>query len=68
MSLPRYEYAVITFDTSSFFSGASLDVERYHSKLNEYGAEGWELVSVFDLNRYQGQSFEVVATFKRLKV
>lgn len=65
MSQPRFEYAVVTFDTTSFLSGASLDHERYHEKLNEYGAQGWELVSVFDLNRYQGQSFELVATFKR---
>lgn len=68
MPQTRFEYAVVTFDTSSFLSGASLNHESYHEKLNEYGAAGWELVSVFDLNRYQGQSFEVIATFKRQKL
>jgi len=67
MNHPQFEYAVVTFDTTAFLTGAKLNHERYHQKLNEYGAEGWELVSVFDLNRFHGESFEVVATFKRRK-
>jgi hypothetical protein len=61
----RFEYSTLVFDTTAFFVGAKLNHERFHAKLNEYGADGWELVNVFDLNRADGATREVVAVFKR---
>ena len=34
-------------------------------ELNQFGAQGWELVSVFDTNKLQGGTLEVVAILKR---
>jgi hypothetical protein len=42
-----------------------LNPAEFKSALNRYGAQGWELVSVFDVNMIQGASKQVVATFKR---
>lgn len=63
--MTKFEYAVISFDTTAFLVGAKLDHARFHAKLNEYGKEGWELVSVFDMSRWKGDTFEVVAVMKR---
>jgi hypothetical protein len=63
--MTKYEYATVIFDTTAFLVGAKLNHEKFHARLNEYGSEGWELVNVFDLNRYQGETFEVIAVFKR---
>ncbi len=42
-----------------------LDQAEYEVVLNRYGTQGWELISVFDVNMLQGASKQVVATFKR---
>ncbi len=67
-SRQKYEYAAVTFDTRSFFSSPSLDGDAYTAKLNEYGSEGWEVVSVFDINRGNGETSAIVVTFKRLMI
>ena len=64
--MKKFEYSTLVFDTAAFFVGAKLNHERFHAKLNEYGREGWELVNVFDLNRHQGTSYEVIAVLKRV--
>lgn len=48
-----------------FGFGGKLDGNAFTEKLNELGAEGWELVSVFDTNMGHGQTRDVVAVFKR---
>lgn len=63
--MTKFEYVTIAFDTRAFFTGASLNHQLFTTKLNEYGADGWELVNVFDMNRHQGTTFEVVAVLKR---
>lgn len=63
--MPRFEYATIAFDTTAFLIRSKLDHGRFNEKLNEYGQDGWELVNVFDMNRGEGVTFEVVAVFKR---
>ena len=63
--MTKFEYATVIFDTTAFLVGSKLNHERFHARLNEYGREGWELVNVFDLNRHQGETFEVIAVFKR---
>ena len=45
--------------------GVKLDAEAFNDHLNRLGEEGWELVSVFDTNRADGDTKEVVAVFKR---
>jgi hypothetical protein len=61
----RFEYATLVLESVKTFSGAKLDHEGFYHKLNEYGAEGWELVNVFTHLRNEGVTHEVVAVFKR---
>ena len=61
----KFEYSTVAFDTTTLLIGSSLNHETFNRKLNEYGADGWELVNVFDLNRHSGTTYEVVAVFKR---
>ena len=62
----KWEYAVLKFGTEEgFFSGTDFDANQFSEYLNKYGAEGWELVSAFDIERRQGGSKYVLATFKR---
>jgi hypothetical protein len=53
------------FEASRWFLGGKLDGERFNNHLNGLGAEGWELVSVFDTNFIQGGTRDVVAVLKR---
>jgi hypothetical protein len=62
--MQRWAYATAMFETGGIFGG-KLDGDVFQGKLNEYGAQGWELVSVFDTNRSEGSTRYVVAVFKR---
>ena len=63
--MAQWEYKTIKVEAKGFFLGGVLDVSAFDGKLNELGRDGWELVSSFDTNMYQGSSREVVAVFKR---
>ena len=63
--MSKFEYSTVVFDTTAFWVGSRLDHASFHGKLNEYGRDGWELVNVFDLNRREGATYEVIAVFKR---
>jgi hypothetical protein len=65
MSTQKFEYATVMFETKSMFRSPSLDGSAFDKKLDEYGQEGWELVSTFTMNRYDGDTSAVVAVFKR---
>ena len=47
-------------------SGGKVDVDKMANEYNIQGQDGWELVSVMDTNKYQGQSDLVIAFFKRV--
>jgi hypothetical protein len=61
----RWEYQTVIFEASLWLSSGELDGEAFQGKLEEMGKAGWELVSVFDTNRQQGVTYQVVAVFKR---
>jgi hypothetical protein len=64
--MQRWAYATVMFEPGGNWSGGGkLDSDAFNAKLNEYGAEGWELVSVFDTNRGEGATRNVFAVFKR---
>lgn len=50
-----------------FFSGTDFDSDQLTELLNAQGAQGWELVSVFDIAKLRGGSEFVVAVMKRPK-
>lgn len=60
----QWEYKTLEFVTKGFVGGL-LDISSFNQILNDYGREGWELVSCFDTNQSQGASRRVIAVLKR---
>ena len=63
----RWEYFVHTINVEGMlpvFSG-KVKPNELQDLLNEYGLDGWELISAFDTNAAQGASKLIVLTFKR---
>lgn len=64
----QWEYTTLKISTDfGFFSGTDFDTEHLASELNKRGADGWELVSIFDIEKVKGGSKFVVAVMKRPK-
>jgi hypothetical protein len=61
----KWEYMTLLVGTTGIFLGGKLDGEAFNNKLNEAGAEGWELVAVTDTNKGSGETRDIVAVFKR---
>lgn len=61
----EYEVYVAQVGREGFVVRPELNAPEFRAALNHYGAMGWELVSIFDVNMLQGGSKQVVATFKR---
>jgi hypothetical protein len=59
-----WEYKTVFLATKGFLGG-KLDPATFERELNVLGRDGWELVSVFDTNQYEGATRDVVAVFKR---
>lgn len=65
----QWEYHTEKFKTDfGFFSGTSFDSSAMNKHLNTLGDSGWELVSIFDINKLKGGSKFIVAVFKRPKI
>ena len=64
MRPPRWEYKTLQLDVAGWL-GPKLVPEQLDAALNAHGAEGWELVSAFDVNHADGITAAVVALFKR---
>lgn len=62
----QWEYKTKEFATTGF-AGGILDIRDFNDSLNDYGNDGWELVSCFDTNQSQGASRKVIAVLKRQK-
>ncbi len=63
----KWEYKTLTFEPGGFWSGGGkLESQGLTNQLNELGSQGWELVSVFDTTKFEGQTQQVYAILKRL--
>ena len=60
----KWEYQTIKINAKGFLGG-KFDEQQFDSMMNDMGAQGWELVSVFDTNQGYGATRDVVAVFKR---
>lgn len=63
----QWEYKTIEFEAKGFVGGI-LDISTFNESLNNFGRDGWELVSCFDTNQAYGASRKVIAVFKRQKL
>jgi hypothetical protein len=59
-----WEYKTLFLNTTGFLGG-KLDQAAFDKELASFGRDGWELVSIFDTNSYEGATRLVVAVFKR---
>jgi len=62
--MQKWEYKTVKIEAKGFLGGV-VDTTALDALLNQYGQLGWNLMSVFDTNTYQGASREIVAVFKR---
>lgn len=61
----KWEYKTVKLSVTGFWGEVGLDTVKTDDFINQFGKQGWELVSGFDLNHIQGGSKEVVLIFKR---
>ena len=64
MAQQRFEYRTLQLQLEGWFR-PDVDVAQTDATLDALGREGWELVSVVDLNRGHGHSTSLVAFLKR---
>lgn len=62
---PRWQYLTLKMDVDRYVRGPNIDVHDVSRHLNRFGGEGWELVSMVDVNAGEGRTCDLVAIFKR---
>lgn len=65
MQANRWQYATLKIDVDRYILGPDIDVKEIGTHLNGFGGQGWELVSMIDVNAGEGRTTELVAVFKR---
>ena len=58
-----WEYMTTELETSRAWSSMNHDSVR--EELNRLGAEGWELVNIFDTNDRSGRTVQLIGVLKR---
>ncbi len=65
----HWEYTSLEIPKSvGLLSGTTLDVGRLTAHLNAHGEQGWELVSLLDIERKKGGLKTITAILKRPKL
>ena len=64
----KFEYKTIKLSASHGFQGGKVDTEELNGRLNELGEMGWELVISLSTNMGFGESRDIIAIFKRIKI
>ena len=65
MALRRWEYMVLDVNVARFFIGPQLDGDALATRLNELGAEGWEMVGMSAMEAGVGHTRNLVCVLKR---
>lgn len=64
-----WDYKTVKFSTEvGFLSGTDFDERVLETRLCDYGQQGWELVSIFHIEKIKGGSKFVIAVLKRQMV
>jgi hypothetical protein len=63
----KFEYKVLAVPTNrSWFGwGGKVNFQELSEVLNELGRDGWEVINGTDINRYQGETGNVMIILKR---
>ena len=61
----KWEYKTVKLSVTGFWGDVGLDTKKADDFINQFGQQGWELVSGFDLNQGYGSSKDVILIFKR---
>ena len=64
--MEKFEYKVVTFDTTGFFGG-NVETRQVETQLNLLGDDVWEMISSTSTNHSYGASKSIVCIFKRRK-
>lgn len=62
--MQQWEYHVELVDIGGFW-GPNVDPSIISRMFNKAGSDGWEMVSIVDINSGHGQSSRLLVTFKR---
>ncbi|GAB3315954.1 hypothetical protein GCM10027299_05610 [Larkinella ripae] len=62
--MKKFEYRILEVPTGGFWGG-NVNSQELVEKLNELGAEGWEIASSLATNRYEGQTQSAFIILKR---
>lgn len=63
----KWEYRVLKLKTDlGFWSGTEFDADALQAELNRLGEDGWEVVSIFDIEKVNGGSKYVNVVLKRM--
>lgn len=61
----KWEYQTVKLNLIGTWGGVNFNVDETQDFTNRLGAQGWELVSAFAVNKGAGYSKEIVFIFKR---
>jgi hypothetical protein len=61
----RWSYTTLKIDVDRLVSGPEINVADISRHLNHLGGDGWELVSMIDVNAGEGRTCDLVGVFKR---
>ena len=62
--MAKFEYRTMTYDPKGIWGG-KVDTQDFQERLNDLGAQGWELVSSVATAQSYGVTKSVVSIFKR---
>jgi hypothetical protein len=63
--LQKWEYKSVGLDVHRSWFGSGFSAEKFQVYLNTLGEEGWDLVSIIDLNAGREGSVAIIVTSKR---
>ena len=61
----RWEYHSMTMETHAFLTRGVIDLDALNAELDEFGADGWELVSCVAITGAGVGTARVLCVFKR---
>ena len=63
--MKKFEYETLMLDAKGFWAGGKIDEPELKTRLNEMGAQGWELLEISTTNKGLGETRSVLCVFKR---